>query len=149
MPAPTSKPKLIERHDYLCRDQTLRRVVLATRDVVHWTWTNVTNHIFEMPREDFQALVATDVTGTELEETVKTAEAAEILGVLPGTLANWRSHGLPRWYRDRGIVLPYIKRNGFVGYRRADLERFKTEAWDLLETTQNPRRLMGATKGEL
>lgn len=55
---------------------------------------------------------------TKLTEYVKTAEAAEILGVAQNTLRKWAKNG----------VIP-VRRNPANGYRlfrRVDLERFLT-----------------------
>jgi hypothetical protein len=51
-----------------------------------------------------------------LVPVVPEKEAAEILGVTPGTLSVWRC--------TRRYPLPYVKVGRAVRYRVADLERF-------------------------
>jgi excisionase family DNA binding protein len=49
-------------------------------------------------------------------DNLPTAAAAKVLGVPPGTLAQWRSSGR--------VPLPYLKLGGVIRYRRSDLEAF-------------------------
>lgn len=49
-------------------------------------------------------------------ESLTERQAADHLGVSPGTLANWRSSGAVR--------VPFVRLGRAVRYRRSDLERF-------------------------
>ena len=60
------------------------------------------------------------MTTTKLTEYVKTAEAAEILGVAQNTLRKWAEAGDVPMHRNPA--------NGYRLFRRADLEQFLRKA---------------------
>lgn len=53
--------------------------------------------------------------GKRLPLELRADQAAELLGVSPGTLANWRSHGYGP---------PFLKVGGFVVYERARVRKW-------------------------
>jgi excisionase family DNA binding protein len=55
-------------------------------------------------------------TQQQPSDNLPTDAAAKLLGVPPGTLAQWRSTGR--------VPLPYLRLGGLIRYRRADLEAF-------------------------
>ena len=64
-----------------------------------------------------------ETTPTPISEVIKKtsglfteAEAAQVLGVAPGTLSVWRT--------TKRYPLPYIKVGRLVRYRRSDLDSF-------------------------
>lgn len=68
---------------------------------------------------------------TKLTEYVKTAEAAEILGVAQNTLRKWAARGEIPMHRNPA--------NGYRLFRRADLEQFLRTTATPVKTPVRPR----------
>ncbi len=68
----------------------------------------------------------------KLTDYVKTAEAAEILGVAQNTLRKWAATGKIPMHRNPA--------NGYRLFKRTDLESFLQEAEKTIEPTRRVRR---------
>lgn len=65
---------------------------------------------------------------TKLSEYVKTAEAAEILGVAQNTIRKWAEQGKIPMHRNPA--------NGYRLFKRSDLEKFLRKTATPVRTTQ-------------
>lgn len=68
---------------------------------------------------------------TKLSEYVKTAEAAEILGVAQNTLRKWAEQGKIPMHRNPA--------NGYRLFKRSDLDAFLRETARPVQTTRKRR----------
>jgi hypothetical protein len=77
-------------------------------------------------RATFAAFVVADVTPylDPTDELLSPDEVAELVGVSIGTLANWRSKGVPARFLRAGITLPHVPRPDGIRYKRRDVEMF-------------------------
>jgi hypothetical protein len=77
----------------------------------------------------FAGFVVADVTpyldpNDPGDQLLAPAAARERLKVAIGTLANWRSQGMPAQYLQAGISLPYLQRPEGIRYKVRDIDMF-------------------------